>query len=781
MTGWEVLFYIWAMVRKRQHQAEQQATPGNAFTWLNPPLYPVNHPAYFIKDPEEEFTWSTSTFEQVTANQLLNLSTASGTPEANQAFVANFINCLDAAGILPGDDDHLWRVYSKWRSTGVGKNINAKAAWVVATLRQRWSQIAPMITAKMMAPVWPPVETMLAVKLVIGESDELITYLNSAGHELPPFNAKNPPISTPALLPSASPTRVLDTLMQEEAQNNVAAAAAGNPTKADDDLIAGKLLHKRESSTDLSKASAAKVSRIHAPITQSLANIDQKMAGMADDITTPIDNSDEDEEANDTLLSVPFSKPAGTDMVVESDLPSGDHIRLFAHSEKQLNISPHLIVAQVKSKASQPQNTGLFTIYSSLFAPLATPVLDNEGILGPGAPNDSLDDFISVLQNACLMLEENFGANTSTVSIAANDEWMQKMSAITGFAQFTLTGKIQNAQIFVQDVIGGISGLGGLRFSLSSAGSSIFPSFTTPGFLPSYNMMVLGVQPVSTKIKIVDILSFFDLPTWSDILSLDEAAEAAVDRSATSRSALYMQPNDYSTTWLRLSFILNDVAMIQDMLTCIGVTASAVAAQPTIVSNIRLIGRKRFDCARSGQSLRTDTASQVIFQADFDLSLAGWSTVKPFTAYFVVGPDTTRLSIRFLQGQDLDDMLDWLLDRFNSQNVASNPTHATKDSVHPSSILPSGAMSSGAVSIKLQDVAVLLKNPTPGSGLKFQNVSITLELDIYSACFFVTTTLPNFSLIAQLWEYADPDADTKRLPYVEDFDHFTPFSDSVTG
>ena len=304
-----------------------------------------------------------------------------------------------------------------------------------------------------------------------------------------------------------------------------------------------------------------------------------------------------------------------------------------------------------------------------------------------------------------------------------------------------------------------------MTFSLAAASVIFSPTrYLNPGFLTDYNMLVLGLQPVpSTQvISLSDIFLFFDFTIAADVFTLDPSAVATPDSSISSRSGLYLQSNEVSTTWLRLAFIV-DLKQIQHLLTCLG-------ADPTMISNVRLTGRKRLTCDRNGLDLITRSNSQLILQADITLG----TSVGTFTAYLTLSQQSTQLNIRFHAEQHIGDMLDWLLNLFNTQKADSNVAHVSNDDVHPSKLLPSGA--SDAVAIRVQDVSILLQNPTGDSGFKFENVSLTLELDIYSACFFVTVSLPNITLIAALWEMLPLDDDTQRLPYMEDFQHFTPFS-----
>jgi hypothetical protein len=782
---WEIIFYILALIEK----LEAQALPSgrHEFTYLNPPVYTLWPPVYF--DQPKPLAWSVESFFAVTAQKLADIADPTFMRVVNKdsAYAANLINCLDAANIATNSPLHLWKAWQTWRTGGLFVPSTAgKATWMVGKMGSYWSRISRQ-TAPNVAPVVVDPH-LLALKLVIGEDEtgDTITFLNPSGVQMPAFAEDNdlvippppppPPPPTPPPVPVlppppppiVAPRSLLDTVAQRDPSTAalVASTSAGQRKRGRD-----------QSNTGISPKKRIKDST--APTSQS--QLDRLVSSSSD----VMDESTEDEEAGDLgPVTTSFTMDVEASDVVGGDEPEdsggGDmeeeneeiHRTRFAVRNKQLAAPPNsttlapnsgTLRAAVLAKAPPPVDS--FTIYSRLFAPLTAPVSNNEGILGAGVINDALDDFISVLQNAYLTLDSSFETTATIATISANDEYMQKLSAMTGVQQFSLKGVLQNGDVFVQDMVGGSSALGGMTFSLAAASVIFSPTrYLNPGFMTDHNMLVLGLQPVPSTnvISLSDIFLFFDFTTAADIFTLDSSAVATPDLSISSRSGLYLQSNEVSTTWLRLAFTV-DLNQIQHLLTCLG-------ADPTMISNVRLTGRKRLTCDRNGLDLITRSNSQLILQADINLG----TSVGIFTAYLTLSPQSTQLNIRFHAEQHIDDMLDWLLNLFNTQKADSNVAHVSNDDVHPSKLLPPGA--SDAVAIRVQDVSILLQNPTVNSSFKFENVSLTLELDIYSACFFVTVSLPNITLIAALWEMLPLDDDTQRLPYMEDFQHFTPFS-----
>ena len=786
---WEIIFYILALIEK----LEAQALPSGRreFTYLNPPVYTLWPPVYF--NQPVPLAWSVESFFAVTAQNLTDIAdpTFTGVVNKDSAYAANLINCLDAANIATNSPLHLWKAWQTWRSGGLfDPSTVGKATWMVQKIGSYWSRISRQ-TAPNVAPVVVDPH-LLALKLVIGEDEtgDTISFLDPLGVQMPPFVEDNnlvippppppppPPAPPPApVLPPPPPIVAPRSLLRTVAQRSSSTAAS----------LASRSAAQRKRSRDQSgtgikskrvKATAARTSQsqLDQVISSSSNVMDESTEDEEnDDLGGPTTSFTMDVEASEVDAEDESEGSGGGAMPEEEDEDEEIHRARFAVRNKQPAASPDsttpkptsgTLRAAVLATASPPADS--FTIYSRLFAPLTAPVSNDEGILGAGAINDALDDFISVLQNAYLTLDSSFGTTATIATISANDEYMQKLSAMTGVQQFSLKGVIQNGDVFVQDMVGGSSALGGMTFSLAAASVIFSPTrYLNPGFLTDYNMLVLGLQPVpSTQvISLSDIFLFFDFTIAADVFTLDPSAVATPDSSISSRSGLYLQSNEVSTTWLRLAFIV-DLKQIQHLLTCLG-------ADPTMISNVRLTGRKRLTCDRNGLDLITRSNSQLILQADITLG----TSVGTFTAYLTLSQQSTQLNIRFHAEQHIGDMLDWLLNLFNTQKADSNVAHVSNDDVHPSKLLPSGA--SDAVAIRVQDVSILLQNPTGNSGFKFENVSLTLELDIYSACFFVTVSLPNITLIAALWEMLPLDDDTQRLPYMEDFQHFTPFSTIV--
>jgi len=776
------MFYLYAMIKRT---AFQTPGPAVALTTIYPPVYTMNYPIYFTD--QSPYRWKAGSFRDVDATMLAN-------PNGDDSiFVANLINCLDAAGIRPLSPVHLWKAWSIWRAnlTALGRppSDRDQSERIVTFLSVIWGTLSsqprpPLGAANPRRPL------LKVIVLEIGVDDEVLTMLDNGFNPIPPAPPRIAPV--PVVVPapvvpvslraSASVSNGVDALTnlgkRSRDQSDAGLSIQSQGTYLDDSGRSTRSRSEYEVKTNtvtLDSDGEDEEAEEMPPVTGAAIGADSSgdlpQTGDGDDEDMPGNDSenaemDEDDSANATHN---LAKTRSQRSLLRSfpTLRSRPAQQLRPLGRGAMEAVSRLDRAQTTAAAAASATT--FTLYSRIFSPLTPPVQDNEGLLGPGTVNDSINNFISVLSNEYVILDDKLTSTSADVTGSANDEWVQRMVAITGASTISFKGTNTAGLVSIEDVTVSATAFLGLTFSLSTSISTTFVNMTNPGFLSDSNMMVLGVQaaPAPPPITFQEVFSLFDLPTGPALFALDATTPLTLDTSVGSRSGLYMQPNGSTTTWLRLTFTV-DTDPVQDFLKFIG------GDKLLKISNVKMYGLKKISCTRSDLTLSTQWISKLTIRADFDLG----TDMAKLTAYLVLGPSTTELRLKFQAEQDFDGMIEWLLGIFNNNNASG--LNVSKDDVHPSNLLPSGALADKVV-IRAQEIAIILSNPTSGSGYQFQSLAITLEIDVFSACFFVTVSVPNFSLIAELWELKPPGDSITLLPFIEDYDYFTPLSTTVTG
>ncbi|KAF2737786.1 hypothetical protein EJ04DRAFT_86888 [Polyplosphaeria fusca] len=285
---------------------------------------------------------------------------------------------------------------------------------------------------------------------------------------------------------------------------------------------------------------------------------------------------------------------------------------------------------------------------------------------------------------------------------------------------------------------------------------------------PEYNLLVLGLSSVTPDgnastpealkaaaiFSLGDILKFFG-PHW--LADLSELSGFGPDLNfvlnaggAGTRNCLAFQATSSYPTYLRLQF---DVP--QDSL---GAFKSKFQARLSFLGSIDLrdaciICRKQSAATTSVMDGQTSTSSRITsFFCIQTTVVIGGLNLRLILEYATNG--APKLIIRFNdEKKSLADALQWIL---SSLEIEGDPTDLLPGSGH----------------IYVRQLELQLGSPSGGGPFAFKGstITLTLEVDIFDAAFFVVVTWSHsFRLHAYLWTDVSAEPDSRMLPWFEEY------------
>lgn len=394
---------------------------------------------------------------------------------------------------------------------------------------------------------------------------------------------------------------------------------------------------------------------------------------------------------------------------------------------------------------------------------------DNEAPLEPSPFND----FVSVVSSGYLAVVS--GLQSGSAAVHPADEWMQRLSRNgIGIQEIDVVGKIDGQFARITEVRATVKFLETtLRFSSNSSRLVSFPppaSTATPqlsdAFLPTYNLMGLGLETNNTSFTVIDILSTFGMP-WlknaSGVFSLPgfdmiNDLKVTLDSTAGSRSSLSFRPNVVYSTWLRLKFLIGDInfpATFKDRFPFLG---------EFTLNNACLVGLNTGDCGSGAPA--GDITSQIGFETIITINTATPLSIQVFVIF---GYATTTFKVRFV-GKDTEDnvsqVIEWLA---GVVGLAASD----KDQLDPKSLLSNTDASK--ITLGVHQISLTLNNPIVGTSFSVAAAVIDFEVGVYGSLFNVELSWPPSQIKASLWTDILPDPTTYALlPYVETYNYFTP-------
>ena len=369
------------------------------------------------------------------------------------------------------------------------------------------------------------------------------------------------------------------------------------------------------------------------------------------------------------------------------------------------------------------------------------------------------------------------------VSVEPSDDWgglILSGSLDVTNVQFslTVTADAQNRQsATVSAITAGISlGDSTLSFSTDDAPAMFgLPTTSSPHqpilYLDNYDLIPLGLSNSVSELSLTSILELVAPPWLTDPTQpVSFVADQVADnlkfllaKTANARNGLYLQPDDTSTSYLRLEFSLTSAVddligwlKSHGMMPLNGITVHNCVFSCILAARTEVLG------GNSGSSV----GSSFVFSGEIDFQsdkIQFWIEFRNGSAQLVLEfPDSNPSNI-------VEDIFTWLRDSLDLGDASSQKSDLSSDKAKQ--LIPSND-----ISVTVHQVKVNLG----GGGF---SCSVVLEVVIFGTFFFTTFRFPNFGLRAELWcsvPVAD-DPTMRYVPWYESFQELVPFDVSGTG